>query len=101
MGGPNAEPGTGPGGFASGFDNDVPHFNQRGHYQTHSTIEKMRRRTIRKRGVSAEDLDLEGGGSMLFNFVLISGILGLVFFTGAFAFEREQRGSRSNQKDEA
>lgn len=77
-GGPNAEPGTGPGGFAQGFDNDVPHFDQRGHYQTHSTIEKTRHRIRRKRGVSAEDLDFEGGSSMLFNFIAISGVLGVI-----------------------
>lgn len=79
--GPQAGPGMGPGGFSSGFDNDVPHFDQRGHYQTHSTIEKTRHRTRRPRGVKAEDLDFEGGGNMLFNFLAISGVLGAIFIT--------------------
>lgn len=91
----------GPGGFASGFDNDVPHFDQRGHYQTHSTIEKTRHRTRRKRGVSAEDLDFEGGGSMLFNFFAISGILGIVFFSSTFALESRGGGAGSKKKEEA
>ena len=91
----------GPGGFNSGFDNDVPHFNQRGHYQTHSTIEKTRHRIRRKRGVSAEDLDIDSGASMLFNFFAISGVLGIVFFTSGLMLGHGGGGARSKQKEEA
>lgn len=38
---------------------------------------------------------------MLFNFFAISGILGIVFFTSAFAFEGGGRTARGKPKEEA
>lgn len=100
----------GPGGFSAGFDNDVPHFDRRGHYQTHSGLEKGRARIRRKRGVSAEDLDFEGGASVLFNFVAVSGAVGFIWLAsgvmlskgGGAAREGKREEVRENQpKDEA
>ena len=94
--------GTGPGGFQAGFDNDVPHFNHRGHYQTHSTIEKTRHRARRRQVRPAdEELDYTGGSSTLFNFILITGSLTFIFavssvFMGFGVTER--RGKRQSQE---
>lgn len=98
----------GPGGFSAGFDNDVPHFDQRGHYQTHSGLEKGRAKIRRKRGTSAEDLDFEGGASVLFNFIAVSGAVGFIWLASGFLLGRgagEPRGKkgeegRGNAKDE-
>ncbi|KAM3420543.1 hypothetical protein BST61_g3808 [Cercospora zeina] len=58
--------GMGPGGFAQGLDDDVPHFDARGHFKTQEQIqrERMERnrarvRLRRKQGASFEDV---GGG---------------------------------------
>ncbi|KAK3112373.1 hypothetical protein LTR53_011413 [Teratosphaeriaceae sp. CCFEE 6253] len=67
--------GTGPGGFAAGFDNDVRHFDQRGHYKTHSTIEQMRHRARRRARVQVDEEGDRGGASAGFTFVMICGIL--------------------------
>jgi curved DNA-binding protein CbpA len=97
QGGPAGPAGTGPGGFTSGFDNDVRHFDQAGHHRTHSEIERTRHKARRKRRVNAAELESEyGGGSVLFNFVMISGILGVIFgISGAIAgtggAERKQK----------
>lgn len=81
-GGAQDAPGTGPSGFNQGFDNDVPHFDREGHFRTHESVERARHRARRKQ--AAMD-DMTGGGpSMLFNFVLLSGVLTVVFgVTGA------------------
>jgi len=83
--GPAGPTGMGPGGFASGFDNDVPHFDQRGHYRTHSEIEKTRHRARRKKSMTGrnEGVDIDEGSSVLFNFFLVSGAL-----TAIVAFSR-------------
>lgn len=73
--GPAGPAGTGPGGFTSGFDNDVPHFDQEGHYRTHSEIEKARQQTRRRTTTRISAEDYESGSSQLFNFILVSGIL--------------------------
>ncbi|KAK5127550.1 hypothetical protein LTR85_006890 [Meristemomyces frigidus] len=73
--------GTGPGGFTTGVDNDVRHFDHHGHYRTHSTIERTRHKARRKQyqSVSEDDLDYSGGSSVMFNFVLMSGVLASIF----------------------
>jgi hypothetical protein len=72
--------GTGPGGFAMGYDNDVRHFDHLGHYRTHSDIERTRHKARRKVVQDAEE-EYEGGNSTLFNFFMLSGMLGVVFIT--------------------
>ncbi|KXL44050.1 hypothetical protein M433DRAFT_139301 [Acidomyces richmondensis BFW] len=88
--------GTGPGGFAMGFDNDVRHFNQRGHYRTHSEIEKTRHRARRKNSATDtnEGFEVGEGSSVLFNFFLVSGALTAIvafsrLFLGLSSFNRE------------
>jgi hypothetical protein len=70
----------GPGGFTHGFDHDVSWFDQSGHKKTHAQLEEERRRrnrgrvrAERKHGSSHEDV---GGGSTVWNFFVIGGILG-------------------------
>lgn len=75
-----AAAGTGPGGFTAGFDNDVPHFDQRGHYETHERVAKGRHKTRRKVERVMEDFESGGGGAMGGSwgaFVVICGVLGI------------------------
>lgn len=69
----------GPGGFAMGFDGDVPHFNNEAHTQTHSDLERTRHKARRKRTVRVEDIEVDtSGNSVLFNFFMLTGVLGVV-----------------------
>ena len=69
----------GPGGYTQGFDNDVPHFDQRGHYQTHNDIERTRHKARRRRMEGRiHEAELEGGTSNLMNFLLVSGVLATI-----------------------
>ena len=76
----------GPGGYTSGFDNDVPHFDQRGHYRTHNDIERTRHKARRRTGgigggrVREEDLMGDGGAGdgAGMRFVLVCGILATI-----------------------
>ena len=80
----------GPGGFTSGLGDDVPHFDAQGHYKTQEQIQRersernrIRARIRRKQGASFDDV---GGGSTLFNFFVIGGVLGgIAAITGMFA----------------
>ena len=90
----------GPGGFTAGFDNDVPHFDQRGHYETHSTIERMRHRAKRKKEVPADDeLEYGPGRSVLFNFIMLSGVLAAIYGVSGMLMGPAGRGQR--QKEES
>ncbi|KAF2480124.1 hypothetical protein BDY17DRAFT_256439 [Neohortaea acidophila] len=72
----NVGGGMGPGGFTHGWDNDVRHFDQRAHTQTHSNIEQTRHKARRRREVRSDDTSPESsGGSVLFNFLWVSGTL--------------------------
>lgn len=69
----------GPGGYVRGFDNDVPHFDQSGHFRTHSEIERSRHRARRRRTMRIEEAEAEAGGvSSLGNFVLVCGVLATI-----------------------
>lgn len=77
----------GPGGFATGFDNDVPHFDRAGHYRTHENLGSMNERRqakrTRKQGASFLERESGGGGSTLFSFFVVGGtLLGVVGLTG-------------------
>ena len=62
-----------------GFDNDVPHFDQGGHFRTHSEIERSRHRARRRRTVRVEEAEEEvGGGSSLGGFVMVCGVLATI-----------------------
>ena len=69
----------GPGGYSQGYDNDVPHFDQRGHYQTHSGIERTRHKARRKTTIRVEEAEESArGSSVAFGFVMLSGVLGII-----------------------
>ncbi|KAK4939654.1 hypothetical protein LTR66_014987, partial [Elasticomyces elasticus] len=75
----SSAPGTGPTGFAQGQDNDVPHFDRDGHFRTQESVHRHQRK--RTKGVGLGDWgEVEmGGPSVLFNFIAISGALGVIF----------------------
>lgn len=78
----------GPGGFATGLDQDVPHFDRAGHHRTHTNLDSMSERRqrasrMRKQGASRLERESGGGGSMLFSFFVVGGtILGIMGVTG-------------------
>ncbi|KAF2223490.1 hypothetical protein BDZ85DRAFT_183530, partial [Elsinoe ampelina] len=67
------EPGTGPGGFAPGWDNDVPHFDREGHYRTQEGVERMRSRMKR------EGVEVEPSGGVMGGFLAVTAVIGAVF----------------------
>lgn len=84
----------GPGGFTTGFDNDVPHFDHRGHYQTHSTIERTRHKARRKaQEERIDEAEMDRGTSAAFGFFMLSGVLvatlGVPVLIGRFQGGRE------------
>lgn len=68
-------PGMGPGGFAHGLDDDVPHFDSRGHYQTHSTIERTRHKARRRVVRVTDDGSSSDSSSIILAFFTVSGVL--------------------------
>ncbi|OQO05290.1 hypothetical protein B0A48_09057 [Cryoendolithus antarcticus] len=80
-------PGTGPGSTAAGHG--VPHFDHEQHTSTHSTIERTRHQARRQkfeRRMEQAQEDVQGGSSALVNFLLVGGILGVVFAVPAVFF---------------
>lgn len=81
----------GPAGASQGYD--VPHFDPRAHTQTQSKIEqtrhKARRKATRDRMEEAEkETAGSAGGSTLFNFTWVSGmLLALVWMSGRMTSE--------------
>ncbi|THX09242.1 DnaJ-domain-containing protein [Aureobasidium pullulans] len=80
-------PGTGPSGFQAGFNNDVPHFDREGHFRTHDNVMKNRHRSRRRTGGVSTD-DILNNTSMLFNFVLLSGVLTVIFGVSGMLFRK-------------
>lgn len=88
-------PGTGPSGFTQGFSNDVPHFDRDGHFRTQDAVE--RNKVKRRKGVPLDELR-DTGPSMLFNFILMSGVLTLIFgISGALMGEGAQGRTKKKQ----
>ena len=82
-------PGTGPSGFTSGFDNDVRHFDREGHFRTHDAVQRNRHRARRRTGgVDAEVI--VGSSTMLSNFVLLSGVLTVIFSISGILFRKPE-----------
>ncbi|KXS96839.1 hypothetical protein AC578_7399 [Pseudocercospora eumusae] len=79
--------GMGPGGFATGLDDDVPHFDRAGHARTHESLGSMNEgrqaKRRRKQGASFLERERGGGASTLFSFFVVGGtLLGVVGLTG-------------------
>ena len=91
------------GGFGEGFGpgqarmgNDVPHFDDRKHKQTHDTVyEHISARRRRERDAEIPQ-ELDRGG-MLANFVMVSGVIGIA----AAAANMFSNGSGGGKKPEA
>ena len=88
----NGEPraaGFGPGQGQTGF-NDVPHFDQEGHHRTQEQQDQRRRRRMEE-----ESAGFAQGGSVLFQFFLITAVV-----TFAFSIPTLFDSSRDGRKDE-
>ncbi|WPH02192.1 DnaJ-domain-containing protein [Acrodontium crateriforme] len=96
----NEAPGTGPSGFASASDHDVPHFNRDGHLRTHSGIEQNRHKTRRKQPgttISDEELEASQGNSVLFNFIMMSGVLAAIWGISTILMTNSSGGNRKQR----
>lgn len=80
-------PGTGPSGYQAGFNNDVPHWDREGHFRTHDNVEKTRHKA-RRRSVNVSTDDILNNTSMLVNFVLLSGVLAVIFGVSGVLFQK-------------
>jgi hypothetical protein len=65
-------------------DNDVPHFDQYGHQVRHEKLDRSRHKARRRVERTLDDLDYTGGSSPLFQFFMMSGVLGVILGVGAF-----------------
>lgn len=94
-------PGTGPGGFAHGLDDDVPHFDSKGHYQTHSTIERTRHRARRRATRVTGEGEHDTSSGIVLGFFTVSGILlfGVGISGGFGRSSQTTKASRGDEKD--
>jgi len=83
-----------------GGDHDVPHFDQRGHYQTHETLEQRKKRARQRVQRSEDDLDYSGGSSPLFNFVLVSGALAIIFGVSSLIMSSGKPKKKEKERDD-
>ena len=73
--------GFGPAGSSSGLDDDVPHFDRPSHLRTQ---EQQEHRRMRQRAQGSDfDYETDNTSSVLFNFIVISGIIAVGFATPA------------------
>lgn len=84
--GPSTGGGFGPAGSPDGLDYDVPHFDRDGHARTQEQQDQRRGRRV------GEAVDYNDSGSMLLNFLIISGILAVtVFIPTVYVQQRQSR----------
>jgi len=102
---PEADPTSTAGGFSPGQSSHhhgtaVPHFDSRGHRRTHEGVGQHFARKAERAGAHfAEDL-AGSSGSMLFNFVAVSGVLVVVvLFAGWLRGDGVERGGRKREKE--
>ncbi|KAI9787468.1 MAG: hypothetical protein M1835_002667 [Candelina submexicana] len=70
-------------GTHGGWDNDVPHFDREGHFRTQEQQDERRRRRM-----AEGEIPMQGGGSILINFIFVGGIVSLAIFIPTL-FERK------------
>lgn len=91
------------GGFGPGqqkHGNDVPHFDDRRHKETHDSINehiRARRRRMQRTFRVEEDYDR---GGMLMNFVLVSSVIGLIGITAKIFGDRNESRNTGRRKEE-
>jgi len=61
----------------------VPHFDQHGHQVRHEKLDRSRHSARRRVERTLDDLDYSGGSSPLVQFLLISGVLGIIMGVGS------------------
>ncbi|KAL8833689.1 MAG: hypothetical protein Q9170_004134 [Blastenia crenularia] len=82
--------GFGPAGSPEGLDYDVPHFDREGHIRTQEQQDQRRGRRV-----GDETVDYGHGGSILFNFIFVSGILAVtVLIPTVFVRHRYRDGGK-------
>jgi curved DNA-binding protein CbpA len=81
------------GGFGPGQQkqgHEVPHFNNRRHKETHDSVNEhiwsRRRRTVRRASTEAD----YARGDMLLNFVMVSGVIGVIGMSAKFFNDRSE-----------
>lgn len=82
-----------------GMDNDVPHFNNQAHTQTHSDLERTRHKARRKRTIRVEEAEPASGNSLLFNFVMLTGILGVIAGVSNAVYGGPKKGTKKKESD--
>ncbi|KAH7389592.1 hypothetical protein DE146DRAFT_170874 [Phaeosphaeria sp. MPI-PUGE-AT-0046c] len=86
------------GGFGPGQQkqgNQVPHFDDRRHKETHDSVNEHIRARRRRAQRSAETEEDYEKGNMLLNFVMVSGVIGIIGLSAKFFSDRnEARESR-------
>ena len=94
------------GDFGSGFGpgqqkqgHEVPHFDDRRHKETHDSVNEFiyARRRRAARGVGVEEEYGEGG--MLLNFILVSGVVGMIGMTAVFFGSRHEAKQGTHKDD--
>ena len=78
----------------AGFNNDVPHFDQEGHYRTQQSYEERARR---RRQNNTSGYVPEGALDMAMRFVLVSSLVGLAYVP-IWLFSRDSRTSSEREK---
>lgn len=84
--------GFGPAGSPDWWGNDVPHFDRQAHIRTQ---EQQDQRRVRRAGEAA--IDYVHGGSILLNFVFISGILAVACLIPAILVNRKGERRRGHE----
>lgn len=84
--------GFGPGQGQAGF-NDVPHFDQEGHHRTQEQQDQRRRRRLEE-----ESVEFAAGGSVLFQFFLITAVITSAFLIPAI-FDRSRDARKKKNED--
>jgi hypothetical protein len=80
--------------FGQGLENDVPHFDRKGHYRTHENQDKRRQR---KRGPGGNYVPTEPPRGTLANFLFVGGIISLGVFVPSFFFEKMVRRNKAEK----
>ncbi|KAF2431814.1 DnaJ-domain-containing protein [Tothia fuscella] len=62
--------------FVNEHHQDVPHWDREAHHRTHETLQQRRARHANESRVSSLD-ELRVGGSLLWNFLLVCGVMGI------------------------
>ena len=81
--------GLGPGQGRAGLDHDVPHFDREGHARTQAQQDRRRRRRL-----AEENVEYDGGGSVLLRFALVGAVISFAWSTTVYFSDDVNRRKR-------